>query len=203
MKRLALTEGVTRVVLQSGDAESFEPVVFSDTTGTFLTQADFCCRERPVYRLDSAGGDGNIRQTANGEVVSFEEGVRKLIRMSHSAELRFEYPEGEILTGLGQHEEGIFDYARKEERLYQHNMKIAVPFLLSSAGWGLWIENGCAMRYLGEGNAFVFELDAVEEVSYTVIRAKNCAEVLKKLLSLAGKPALLSRKGTAIFILCW
>ena len=58
MKRLALTEGVTRVVLQSGDVESFEPVVFSDTTGTFLTQADFCCRERPVYRLDSAGAVG-------------------------------------------------------------------------------------------------------------------------------------------------
>ena len=193
MKRLALTEGVTRVVLQPGDAESFEPVVFSDTTGTFLTQADFRCGERPVYRLDSAGGDGNIRQTANGEVVSFEEGARKLIRMSHSAELRFECPEGEILTGLGQHEEGIFDYARKEERLYQHNMKIAVPFLLSSAGWGLRIENGCAMRWRGEGNAFVFELDAAEEVSYTVIRAKNCAEVLKKLLSLAGKPALLPK----------
>ena len=111
--------------------------------------------------------------------------------MSYRAELRFACREGEILTGLGQHEEGIFDYARREERLYQHNMKIAIPFLLSSAGWGLLIEAGCATRYRGEGNGFVFTLDAAREISYVVIRAENCAGVLKKLSALAGKPVLL------------
>ena len=72
-------------------------------------------------------------------------------------------------------------------------MKIAVPFLLSSAGWGLLIEAGCAMRFTGRGNGFTFSLDAATEISYAVIRAENCAEVLKILLSLTGKPTLLPK----------
>ena len=193
MKKDVLTEGVFRVTLQPGEANAFEPVAFTDAAGTFLTQIGFRCAERPVYRLEPATGEGGIRQTANGEVVVFDEGDCRLLRVSHSAELIFACEEGEILTGLGQHEDGIFDYARKEERLYQHNMKIAIPFLLSSEGWGLLIEAGCAMRYRGEGNCFIFSLDATEKVSYVVIRAENCAEVLKKLSVLNGKPVLLPK----------
>ena len=193
MKRTVLSEGITRITLAPKDESGFQPVRFTDGGGEYLCQAGFRCAERPVYRLRPEGGEGDVRQTANGEVVVFGEGRADLLRISHSAELRFACPEGQILTGLGQHEEGIFDYARKEERLYQHNMKIAVPFLLSSAGWGLLIEAGCAMRYRGEGDGFVFALDAAEEFSYTVIRAENCAEVLKKLSSLTGRPALLPK----------
>ncbi len=193
MKRTVLSEGITRITLAPEDESGFQPVRFTDGGGEYLCQAGFRCAERPVYRLRPEGGEGDVRQTANGEVVVFGEGRADLLRISHSAELRFACPEGQILTGLGQHEEGIFDYARKEERLYQHNMKIAVPFLLSSAGWGLLIEAGCAMRYRGEGDGFVFALDAAEEFSYTVIRAENCAEVLKKLSSLTGRPALLPK----------
>lgn len=193
MKRTVLSEGITRITLAPEDVSGFQPVCFADGGGEYLRQAGFRCAERPVYRLRPEGGEGDVRQTANGEVVVFGEGRADLLRISHSAELRFACPEGQILTGLGQHEEGIFDYARKEERLYQHNMKIAVPFLLSSAGWGLLIEAGCAMRYRGEGDGFVFALDAAEKFSYTVIRAENCAEVLKKLSSLTGRPALLPK----------
>ena len=193
MKRTVLSEGITRITLAPEDVSGFQPVCFTDGGGEYLRQAGFRCAERPVYRLRPEGGEGDVRQTANGEVVVFGEGGADLLRISHSAELRFACPEAQILTGLGQHEEGIFDYARKEERLYQHNMKIAVPFLLSSAGWGLLIEAGCAMRYRGEGDGFVFFLDAAEEFSYTVIRAGNCAEVLKKLSSLTGRPALLPK----------
>ena len=193
MKRVFLSEGVTRVVLKPEDAEWFEPVAFTHAAGTFLTMTGFRCAERPVYRLKPEAGEGNIRQTANGEVVVFDDGERCMVRMSHSAELRFACGKGEILTGLGQHENGIFDYTRREERLYQHNMKIAIPFLLSSAGWGLLIEAGCAMRYRGEGDGFVFTLDAADEISCVVIRGENCASVLKKLSELTGKPTLLPK----------
>ena len=193
MKRTVLDSGAVRVVLRPRDAEAFEPEAFTDGTGTYLTQTGFRCAERPVYRLGPAAGDGQVRQTANGDVADFGEGDVSLLRVSHSAELRFACGEGEILTGLGQHEDGIFDYARREERLYQHNMKIAVPFLLSSAGWGLLIEAGCAMRFRGHGDGFTFFLDAAEEISYVVIRAENCAEVLKKLPALTGRPAMLPK----------
>ncbi len=193
MQRIQLSPGTTRIRLSPEDTKGFQPIDFSDECGTFLTQIQFSCTPRPVRQLNPAGGKKNVLQTANGEVTVFEGEETILLRDSHSAQLSFSCPGGQILTGLGQHEDGIFDYANRKEYLYQHNMKIAVPFLLSSAGWGLLLEAGCAMKYEGTENGFIFTLDAVREVSYVVIRAKNCAEVLKTLLSLTGKPALLPK----------
>ena len=193
MKRTEVSDGIVRIQLTAEDAAGFEAVRFTDGEETFLTQTGFTAAPRPVYRLTAARGDGSVKQTANGEVIVFDEGESERVRDSNTAELRFACPEGQILTGFGQHEEGIFDYARQEERLYQHNMKIAVPFLLSSAGWGLFIEAGCAMRYRGEGNGFTFILDAADTVSYAVIRGAGCAGVLKRFAELTGRPALLPR----------
>ena len=193
MKRIQLSEGVERVCLDPAEAAGFAPVVFSDANGEYLRQTGLRCAERPVWRLAPASGEGAVRQTANGEVVVFDDGERERVRISHTATLRFACPGGHVLTGLGQHEAGVFDYANAEERLYQHNMKIAIPFLLSDAGWGLLIEAGCAMRYRGEGNGFTFELDAVDEIRYVVMRGANCAQVLRKLAGLVGRPALLPK----------
>ncbi len=192
MQRIELSEGIVRVKLAVDEAAGFAPIPFVDETGEYLRQVGFACEERPVYRLKGHAG-GEVKRTANGEVVVFDEGEREFIRMSHSAALTFACPEGSVLTGLGQHEDGAFNYAHGEERLYQHNMKIAIPFLLSSAGWGLLIEAGCAMRYRGTGDGFTFCLDAADEISYVVIRGRDCAEVLKKLSGLTGKPALLPK----------
>ena len=193
MMRTELSEGVTRVQLSPGDAARFEAVAFSDGGGEYLRQTGFESAPRPVYRLDTAQGEGAVKQTANGEVVVFEDGGKRRLRDSRRATLRFACPQGHVLTGLGQHESGVFDYSNSQERLYQHNMKIAIPFLLSDAGWGLLVEAGCAMRFRGDGDGFSFELDAAEEVSYVVIRGGDCAGVLMKLAALAGKPALLPK----------
>ena len=124
MKRNEIIPGVTRITLAAEDSAAFRPITFKDAEEVFLTQTGFSSDSRPVYRLDPRAGDGDIRQTANGEVVVFDEGETRLVKASRSAELTFACSAGEILTGLGQHEDGIFDYACREERLYQHNMKI-------------------------------------------------------------------------------
>ena len=192
MNRSELSHGVTRLRLGPEDCRPFTPVPFCDGSGEYLRLAGCAFTPRPVWRL--CGGDGGeIRQTANGEVVSFESGERRLVRESFSVSLRFSFPGSPLLTGLGAHEDGIFDYARKEEWLYEHNMKIPVPFLLSSDGWGLLIEAGCAMKYRGEGSSAAFDLDCAETVSFLVIRGKDCADVLRKFAAHAGKPAMLPK----------
>ena len=193
MTRTVLSPGVTRISLNPDDCRPFTPVPFSDETGEYLLQTDCVFAPRPVFRLCGESGGSEVKQTANGEVVSFEAGERRLIRESCSVTLRFSFPGSPVLTGLGAHEDGIFDYARNEELLYEHNMKIPIPFLLSSDGWGLLIEAGCAMKFRGEGSSFSFELDAAETVSYLVIRGRDCADVLKKLSVRAGRPAMLPK----------
>ena len=192
MIRIEPDPGITRIRLTPADCDPFVPLPFRDNTGTYLTQTGCVFTPRPVFRLRGENG-GEVKQTANGEVVSFDAGESRRIRDSFSVTLRFSFPGSPILTGLGAHEDGVFDYARKSELLYEHNMKIPVPFLLSSSGWGLLIESGCAMKYHGNGSSFSFELDAARDVSYLVIRGNDCADVLRKLSCLAGKPAMLPK----------
>ena len=192
MERKEISQGITRVRLRPEDAPLSSPVIFSDGGTGFLSLTAFESEPRPVYRLRESG-ESEVRQTANGEVVAFSEGKRDLLYTSRRVRLSFACPEGLILTGLGQHEDDVFDVAREKELLYQHNMKISIPFLLSSSGWGLLIEAGCAMSFRGEGSGFTFTLDAARTVSFVVIRGRNCAEVLCLLTALTGRPALLPK----------
>ena len=193
MIRIDLAPGVTRIRLNPADCDPFIPVSFDDQAGTFLTQTGCVFMPRPVFRLCGENSGGKVKQTANGEVISFDVEERRPIRESSSVLLRFSCSGSPVLTGLGAHEDGIFDYARKSELLYEHNMKIPIPFLLSSSGWGLLIEAGCAMKYHGDGSSFSFELDAAGSVSYLVIRGSDCADVLRKLSCQAGKPVMLPK----------
>lgn len=193
MTLLELSPGITRIRILSGESPSASPVLFSDEHGEYLRQTGCVFSPRPVWRLSGSENGGEVKQTANGEVVSFDSGTREQIRTVHSARIAFECPEPVILTGLGTHEDGIFDYSRETEMLYEHNMKIPIPFLLGSSGWGLLLEAGCAMKFRGEGRSFCFELDAADEVSYLVLRGSDCADVLRKLSSCVGLPAMLPK----------
>ncbi len=193
MMQTELFPGVIRTVLGPDDCSPFSPVLFTDETGEYLRLADCAFVPRPVFRFSGENSGGEIKQTANGEVVSFESGECRRIRESFSVRVCFSFPGDPVLTGLGAHEDGIFDYAGKEELLYEHNMKIPIPFLLSSDGWGLLIEAGCAMKYRGGASSFSFELDAAETFSCLVIRGCSCADVLRKLSACTGRPAMLPK----------
>ena len=193
MRRIQVAEGIIRVLLSPEDCHPFNPVSFRDSSGEYLSQTGCVFTPRPVFRLSVDGVQGEVRQTANGEVISFDSGECRQVGSVWSAVLRFSFPGSPVLTGLGAHEDGIFDYSGKSELLYEHNMKIPIPFLLSSDGWGLLLEAGCAMKFRGEDSGFTFELDAVEEISYLVIRGTDCADVLRRLAFVIGKPAMLPK----------
>ena len=193
MQRMEILSGVTRVLLSPADAEAFAPLSFRDASGEYLRLSACSFAPRPVYRLPADSSAAAVKQTANGEVLAFASRPPALIRTVCSVSLRFAYPGSPVLTGLGAHEDGVFDYAARPELLYPHNMKIPIPFLLSSDGWGLLIEASCAMKYRGEASSFVFDLDAAETVSFLVFRGTDAADVLRKLASLVGRPALLPK----------
>lgn len=48
---------------------------------------------------------------------------------------------GEAIYGLGQHQQGLLDYRGSSVHLQQRNTEIAVPFLLSSKGYGVLWDN--------------------------------------------------------------
>lgn len=100
---------------------------------------------KPVFRT---------RHSANGDVVTIENVHREPGRMTRMVRLDFKCGAEELLTGLGQHEYGIYNYHGKKEYIYQSNMITSMPFLLSDAGYGVLVEAECAMRFESEKGGF-------------------------------------------------
>jgi len=53
----------------------------------------------------------------------------------------------EAFYGLGQHQTGIIDYKGKDVTLAQHNMDVAVPFVVSSRNYGILWDNDSVTRF--------------------------------------------------------
>src|SRR5690348_4609105 len=60
---------------------------------------------------------------------------------------QFEATPGEALYGLGQHQTGIIDYKGRDLTLAQHNMDVAVPFVVSSRDYGILWDNDSVTRF--------------------------------------------------------
>lgn len=61
----------------------------------------------------------------------------------------FDTPDSEALYGLGQHQADEFNYKGRSEELFQYNTKVSVPFIVSTAGYGiLW--DSYSMGRLGD-----------------------------------------------------
>ena len=134
------------------------------------------------------------RLTANGEVEEIVNSRRVPARMARRVALEFACDSDELLTGLGQHEDGVYQYQGKKEYLYQNNMIISLPFLLSSAGYGVLIDAECAMRFESdEPGKFRFIPEAVEDFGLTVLRGRDAAEVVRMLSAQNGATPLLPR----------
>jgi len=54
---------------------------------------------------------------------------------------------GEAIYGLGQHQSDDFNYKNKSEELFQYNTKVSVPFVVSTANYGILWDNYSQSRY--------------------------------------------------------
>ena len=54
---------------------------------------------------------------------------------------QFESPPDEAFYGLGQQQEGLFDYKGRDVDLYQYNTKISIPFVISNRNYGILWDN--------------------------------------------------------------
>jgi alpha-D-xyloside xylohydrolase len=82
----------------------------------------------PILQETAGGGKTMTPATVNGE-------------QSYRPEQSFISPEDEVLYGLGQGQEGIWNWRGMPRQLLQHNSDIGLPVLISSKGYGLFWNN--------------------------------------------------------------
>jgi alpha-D-xyloside xylohydrolase len=109
--------------------------------------------------------------------------------------LAFTLSNGEALYGLGQHEEGTLDRRGQHLELYQHNLKVTVPFLVSSRGWGLLWHGYSAMTFHDDASGAHLLADCVDEMDYFVCTGDAPNDVIRRYRRLTGPapiPAVLT-----------
>jgi alpha-D-xyloside xylohydrolase len=120
--------------------------------------------------------------------------VRQVVdRRAYHTKLEFDWADDEALYGLGSHEEGMFNLRGQHQYLYQQNMKVAVPVVVSTRGYGVFLD--CTSLVTFHDDAFGSYLwgDVDEELDYYVMVGPEFDGIVEEFRALTGTPPMLPR----------
>jgi alpha-D-xyloside xylohydrolase len=148
----------------------------------------------------TASGQLSFRDARTDKVLLSEQAIHGLTVPARSyadlpgglfrVEVCFAARDGEHLYGLGQHQHGRFDQKGCVIDLVQRNTEVAIPFLLSSEGYGfLWNNPAIGRVELGY-NATRWVAEATSQIDYWVT-AGSPAAVLRSYADATGHPGML------------
>lgn len=144
----------------------------------------------------TTGGEAPIIhrvKTVDGER-NFLQNLKPIVdRQAYRARLFFNWEENETIHGLGQAEEGIYNYRGHTQYLYQHNMRTPMPIFVSSKGYGVLIDCCSLMTFNDEGEDSYLYLDTVEQLDYYFLGGQTMDSVIHQYRYLTGKATLLPK----------
>lgn len=175
--------------------DSTENIEFKNNDGeVILKEVDCSFKEKDIYSyVPSENTEEKSEHTANGDVSHINGLKKQLSGKGYGAQITFEIDKNEGIYGLGQHENGIYNYNGQKEYLFQANKKISIPFLISSKNYGILIDTETAMIFDSANGTMKFTLDTVKDISYYVITGKNFDEIINTLRNMTGKTPMLPR----------
>lgn len=107
--------------------------------------------------------------------------------------LHLRFREGERIFGLGQSPEGCLNLRSTTQYIHQANQKIAIPFLLSTAGYGILLAtDGAAKFHDGNFGTYLYT-DADPEMDFYVIYGPEFDDIIRGYRLLTGKAKLLPK----------
>lgn len=113
--------------------------------------------------------------------------VRQVVdRHAYHTKLEFEWADGEALYGLGSHEEGMFNLRGQHQYLYQQNLKVAVPVLLSSRGYGVFVDCTSLMTFHDDAFGSYLWGEVDEEMDYYFVVGPEFDDIVAELRALTG-----------------
>ena len=158
-----------------------------DRGGKTLTPVDvikFIPRTENGIKAD-VGADG-LKTSAS----TFKEVVD---RKAYHTKLEFEWADGEALYGLGSHEEGMFNLRGQHQYLYQQNMKVVVPVLVSTRGYGILLDSCSLMTFHDDAFGSYLWSDVDDELDYYFLYGPEFDQIVHKIRELTGQSPMLPK----------
>ncbi len=145
---------------------------------------------KPVFD-DSA--EAQVRKDVDG-VRAYTASAQKVVdRQAFHTKLEFEWAAGEALYGLGSHEEGMLNLRGQHQYLYQQNMKVVVPVLLSTRGYGILLDSYSWMSFRDDAFGSYLWTDVDAELDYYFIYGPEFDQIVKSIRQLTGQATMLPR----------
>ena len=119
--------------------------------------------------------------------------VRTKDRDAWKVKVRFAFAADEALYGLGCDETTDLNLRGKTKRLYQHNLRKFIPFIVSTRGYGLLFDAYSAARFTDDSSGGSMEFDVVDELDYYVIAGPTMDGAVAGYRELTGAAAMLPR----------
>jgi alpha-D-xyloside xylohydrolase len=137
--------------------------------------------------------EAHIRKDADG-VHAYTPSVKQVVdRQAFHTKLEFEWMAGEALYGLGSHEEGMMNLRGQHQYLYQQNMKVVAPVLLSTRGYGLLLDSYSLMTFHDDAFGSYIWTDVDDELDYYFIYGPEFDQIVQCIRQLTGQVPMLPR----------
>lgn len=137
--------------------------------------------------------EAQVRKDTDG-VRAYTPSAKKIIdRQAFHTKLEFEWAPGEALYGLGSHEEGMLNLRGQHQYLYQQNMKVVIPTLLSTRGYGILLDSYSLMIFRDDAFGSYIWTDVDDELDYYFIYGPEFDQIVQNIRQLTGKVPMLPR----------
>ena len=113
-------------------------------------------------------------------------------RLCHT-KLSLKFKDDEKIYGLGQDYYGVLNHRGTTNYLHQANMKICIPFFLSTAGYGILSGTDGVARFNDNNHGSYFYTDADTEMDFYFIYGPEFDDIIKGYRFLTGKAVMLPK----------
>ena len=107
--------------------------------------------------------------------------------------LHLQFQENEHIFGLGQATEGLLDLRGTTQYLHQANMKIAIPFFLSTCGYGILSATDGAAKFNDNAYGSYFYTDADREMDFYFLYGPEFDDIIRGYRHLTGPARMLPK----------
>lgn len=132
-------------------------------------------------------------KTADGEKNKVVEAERVSDGFLYRTRIQLSFEKDEVIVGLGQLEDGVWNLRGTVQYLNQANRKIISPMLVSNRGYGLILSTQSTSIFRDDERGSYFYTEADEYLDYYLILQKEPDEIVKGMRLLTGKAKMLPK----------
>ncbi|MGL1893065.1 MAG: DUF5110 domain-containing protein [Spirochaetaceae bacterium] len=143
----------------------------------------------------------NLDKNSIIEKIETPDGIKEVIidsekefykKLNHTR-LTFEWADDEALYGMGQHEEGILNLRGYRKYIHQANMKIAIPFFVSTNGYGILMDTYSPVIFNDNEYGSYLYSEAVEDLDFYFILGDTFDNIISGYRYITGSATMLPK----------